>query len=208
MKTLRSWEFADRDHVVEAILARIVTRYTISLYNVVIFVIWIASILLQPHSSFTHRVTKAATTELIRSASAELYSEGIRINSVEVKLPSIAVTPGHDASTAANDDGLSVHITRAINAIMFLVSTAATGITGICIPVDGYNDENFIETVTPGHDASTAANDDGLSVHITRAINAIMFLVSTAATGITGICIPVDGYDDENFIESTFLCMF
>lgn len=113
-----------------------------------------------PHSSFTHRVTKAATTELIRSASAELYSEGIRINSVEVKLPSIAVTPGHDASTAANDDGLSVHITRAINAIMFLVSTAATGITGICIPVDGYDDENFIESKRQSATAEYHTSED------------------------------------------------
>uniref|UniRef100_A0A914ZS33 Uncharacterized protein n=1 Tax=Parascaris univalens TaxID=6257 RepID=A0A914ZS33_PARUN len=104
-----------------------------------------SSFVSMPHSSFIHRVTKAATNELMRSASAELCSEGVRINSVEVKLPSIEVTPGHDASTAANDDGLSVHIARALNAIMFLLSPAATGVTGICIPVDGYSDEDFNE---------------------------------------------------------------
>jgi NAD(P)-dependent dehydrogenase (short-subunit alcohol dehydrogenase family) len=77
---------------------------------------------------------KAAVHRLVESAAEELKTEGVRVNAV---LPSIIDTPQNRADMPDADTARWVTATEVSEAIAFLLSDAASGVTGALLPVAG-----------------------------------------------------------------------
>ena len=79
-----------------------------------------------------YAATKAAVHSLVRSASADVATDGIRINAV---LPGMIATPANLAAMPSADQSAWVTPAQIADAIAWLMSDAAGGITGACIEV-------------------------------------------------------------------------
>ncbi len=112
-----------------------------------------------PYASYV--AAKHGLVGLTRAAAAELGSRGIRVNSVSpgwtmTDMAAESVTPGVLAQMKSAFHraaiGRVVETTEVAAAVTFLLSDAASGITGIDIPVDGGTLANLyiLETFTDG----------------------------------------------------------
>lgn len=87
--------------------------------------------------------SKAALSGLVRAASVDLGSRGIRVNAV---LPGVVDTPMTRANLSQTQiDGVVrgtplgrlVNAGEVANATLWLLSAGSSGVTGVCVPVDG-----------------------------------------------------------------------
>jgi NAD(P)-dependent dehydrogenase (short-subunit alcohol dehydrogenase family) len=81
-----------------------------------------------------YAAAKSAVLRLTESAADELKGDGVRANCV---LPSIIDTPQNRAAMPKADTGRWVTPTQIAEVIAFLLSDAASGVTGAAIPVTG-----------------------------------------------------------------------
>lgn len=81
-----------------------------------------------------YAASKAGVARLTEALAAELRERRIRVNAV---LPSIIDTPANRADMPGADFGKWVTTDELANAIAFLISDQASGITGACLPVSG-----------------------------------------------------------------------
>jgi len=79
-----------------------------------------------------YAATKAAVHSLVRSAAADLKSEGIRVNAV---LPGMIATPANLAAMPNADHSQWVTPEQIADTIAWLISDASSGVTGTCIEV-------------------------------------------------------------------------
>jgi NAD(P)-dependent dehydrogenase (short-subunit alcohol dehydrogenase family) len=87
-----------------------------------------------PSGMAAYAGAKSAVHRLVESASEELKAEGVRVNAV---LPSIIDTPQNRAAMPDADPSRWVTATEVSEAIAFLLSDAASGVTGALLPVVG-----------------------------------------------------------------------
>ncbi len=87
-----------------------------------------------PSGMAAYAGAKAAVHRLVESAAEELKTEGVRVNAV---LPSIIDTPQNRASMPDADPSRWVTAAEVSEAIGFLLSDAASGVTGALLPVSG-----------------------------------------------------------------------
>lgn len=81
-----------------------------------------------------YAASKAGVARLTEALAAELRERRIRVNAV---LPSIIDTPANRADMPKADFGRWVTTEELANAIAFLISDEASGITGASVPVSG-----------------------------------------------------------------------
>jgi NAD(P)-dependent dehydrogenase (short-subunit alcohol dehydrogenase family) len=81
-----------------------------------------------------YAASKAGVVRLTESLAAELKPRGIRVNAV---LPSIIDTPANRADMPDADFSSWVTADELANVIAFLLSDAASGVTGAAVPVTG-----------------------------------------------------------------------
>ncbi len=81
-----------------------------------------------------YAASKAGVARLTEALAAELRDRAIRVNAV---LPSIIDTPANRADMPKADFGKWVTTAELANAIAFLISDEASGITGASLPVSG-----------------------------------------------------------------------
>lgn len=81
-----------------------------------------------------YAASKAGVARLTESLAAELKPRGIRVNAV---LPSIIDTPANRADMPDADFSSWVTADELANVIAFLLSDAASGVTGAAVPVTG-----------------------------------------------------------------------
>lgn len=79
-----------------------------------------------------YAATKAALHSLVRSAAVDLADSGVRVNAV---LPGMIATPANLAAMPDLDHSTWVKPEQIADTIAYLLSDAATGVTGACIEV-------------------------------------------------------------------------
>jgi NAD(P)-dependent dehydrogenase (short-subunit alcohol dehydrogenase family) len=87
-----------------------------------------------PAGLAAYAAAKSAVLRLVESFADELKPEGIRVNAV---LPSIIDTPENRAAMPAADPSAWVTPRQLAEVIAFLISDAASGVTGASYPVTG-----------------------------------------------------------------------
>ena len=93
-----------------------------------------AAALRSPPAMSAYAASKSAVLRLTESLADEVKGEGIRVNAV---LPGTIDTPQNRAAMPDVDPSLWVRPTEVAEAILFLLSDAASGITGALLPVGG-----------------------------------------------------------------------
>jgi NAD(P)-dependent dehydrogenase (short-subunit alcohol dehydrogenase family) len=87
-----------------------------------------------PAGLAAYAASKSGVLRLVESYAEELKAEGIRVNAV---LPGIIDTPQNRAAMPGADTTTWVQPAQLAEAIAFLLSGAASGITGTLLPVTG-----------------------------------------------------------------------
>lgn len=87
-----------------------------------------------PAETAAYAAAKGAVLKLTESLAAELKSEGIRVNAV---LPGTIDTPQNRAAMPDADPSLWLRPDQVAEAMVFLLSDAASGVTGALLPVTG-----------------------------------------------------------------------
>lgn len=87
-----------------------------------------------PAGLAAYAASKSALLRLVESAAEELKPEGVRVNAV---LPGTIDTPQNRSAMPGGDHGAWVTPQEVAEAIAFLLSDAASGITGASLPVSG-----------------------------------------------------------------------
>ncbi len=93
-----------------------------------------AAALRAPAEMSAYAASKSAVLRLTESVADELKASGIRVNAV---LPGTIDTPQNRAAMPDADPRLWVRPTEVAEAILFLLSDAASGVTGALLPVGG-----------------------------------------------------------------------
>ncbi len=93
-----------------------------------------AAALRAPAALSAYAASKSAVLRLTESLADEVKGDGIRVNAV---LPGTIDTPQNRAAMPDVDPSLWVRPTEVAEAILFLLSDAASGITGALLPVGG-----------------------------------------------------------------------
>src|SRR6185437_3551398 len=93
-----------------------------------------AAALRAPEGLAAYASSKAAVLRLTESLADELKRDGVRVNAV---LPGTIDTPQNRAAMPDADPSLWVQPTEVAEAILFLLSDAASGVTGALLPVGG-----------------------------------------------------------------------
>ena len=93
-----------------------------------------AAALRAPGGMSAYAASKSAVLRLTEALADELKSEGVRVNAV---LPGTIDTPQNRAAMPDADPALWVAPAEVAEAIVFLLSDAASGITGALLPVGG-----------------------------------------------------------------------
>jgi NAD(P)-dependent dehydrogenase (short-subunit alcohol dehydrogenase family) len=91
----------------------------------------VAALLAKP-SMAAYSAAKAGVAALTRSLALELRDEGVRVNAVA---PGLARTAENLAAMGADTEARWVELEEIVNAVMFLASDLASGITGHVLPV-------------------------------------------------------------------------
>lgn len=91
----------------------------------------VAALLARP-SMAAYSAAKAAVAALTRSLALELRDQGIRVNAVA---PGLARTADNLEALGADTEARWVQVAEIVNAVMFLASDLASGITGHVLPV-------------------------------------------------------------------------
>ena len=87
-----------------------------------------------PAGLAAYAASKSALLRLVESAAEESKAEGVRVNAV---LPGTIDTPQNRAAMPGADRGAWVAPPQVAEAIAFLLSDAASGVTGASVPVNG-----------------------------------------------------------------------
>jgi NAD(P)-dependent dehydrogenase (short-subunit alcohol dehydrogenase family) len=93
-----------------------------------------AAALRAPEGLAAYASSKAAVLRLTESLADELKRDGVRVNAV---LPGTIDTPQNRAAMPDADAALWVKPSEVAEAILFLLSDAASGVTGALLPVGG-----------------------------------------------------------------------
>ena len=93
-----------------------------------------AAALRAPDGLAAYASSKSAVLRLTESLADELKRDGVRVNAV---LPGTIDTPQNRAAMPDADPSLWVQPTEVAEAILFLLSDAASGVTGALLPVGG-----------------------------------------------------------------------
>jgi NAD(P)-dependent dehydrogenase (short-subunit alcohol dehydrogenase family) len=93
-----------------------------------------AAALRAPEGLAAYASSKGAVLRLTESLADELKRDGVRVNAV---LPGTIDTPQNRAAMPDADPALWVKPTEVAEAILFLLSDAASGVTGALLPVGG-----------------------------------------------------------------------
>jgi NAD(P)-dependent dehydrogenase (short-subunit alcohol dehydrogenase family) len=91
----------------------------------------VAALLARP-SMAAYSASKAGVAALTRSLALELREQGVRVNAVA---PGLARTAGNIAALGSDATAPWVELAEIVNAVMFLASDLASGITGHVLPV-------------------------------------------------------------------------